>query len=104
MTTIKGAIQEALAACCARDGGAFGTTALMLDLLRIPVFLRLPVAFFFALGFGVTRSGSFSEPVSRFHSSYVSSEILPWSRSSANFRRWALLLNGMSSSIGGPFQ
>src|SRR4029450_14079338 len=42
------------------------------------------------------RSGSFRPPVSRFHSSNVSGEIFPCTRSSANFRRCAWLLNGMS--------
>src|SRR5215831_18652777 len=52
--------------------------------------------FFFSFAFGLTRSGSFALPVSRFHSSKVSGEISPLTRSSANFRRWALLLNGIS--------
>jgi hypothetical protein len=42
-----------------------------------------------------TRSGSSLPPVERFHSSYCSSVILPSTRSCANLRRWALLLNGM---------
>src|SRR5439155_26539778 len=49
-----------------------------------------------ALPLGVTRSGSFAPPVSRFHSSKVWLEILPSTRSCANFRRWAWLLNGIS--------
>src|SRR2546427_212490 len=40
-------------------------------------------------------SGSFLPPVSRFHSSKVSFEIFPFTRSSANLRRCAWLLNGM---------
>src|SRR5207249_2052222 len=47
------------------------------------------------LAFGLTRSGSFAEPVSRFHSSKVWFEILPLTRSSANFLLCAWLLNGM---------
>src|SRR6266516_2771073 len=59
-----------------------------------------------ALPLGVTRSGSFAPPVSRFHSSKVWLEILPSTRSCANFLRWAWLLNGISryppltSSVG----
>jgi hypothetical protein len=52
----------------------------------------LEVDFLFVLAF--TRSGSFLDPVSRFHSSNVSGEILALTNSSANFRRCALLLNG----------
>src|SRR6476469_987103 len=37
MTTIRGAIQEAVAACWAREGGAFGTAELMPDLLGMKV-------------------------------------------------------------------
>jgi hypothetical protein len=44
---------------------------------------------------GVTRSGSSARPVSLFHSSNVSGEIFPVTRSSANFRRCALLLKGI---------
>ena len=44
----------------------------------------------------LTRSGNFAPPVSLFHSSNVSGEILPSTRSCANLRRWAWLLNGMS--------
>ena len=47
----------------------------------------------FFLGF--TRSGSLAFPVSRFHSSYVSGEIFPVTRSSANLRRCARLLKGI---------
>jgi hypothetical protein len=47
---------------------------------------------------GFTRSGSLAPPVSRFHSSNVSSEISPFTSSSANLRRWALLLNGIVGS------
>src|SRR5688500_16393842 len=43
-----------------------------------------------------TRSGSFAEPVSRFHSSNVAGEISPLTSISANFLRCAWLLNGMS--------
>jgi hypothetical protein len=52
---------------------------------------------FFAAGVFLDRtlSGSASLPVSRFHSSKVSGLILPSTRSCANLRRWALLLNGM---------
>jgi hypothetical protein len=56
--------------------------------------LRFRVPLRFALG--VTRSGSSFRPVSWFHRSYASSEIFPVTRSSANFRRWALLLKGMA--------
>lgn len=45
---------------------------------------------------GLTRSGSLALPVSRFHSSKVSGEISPLTRSSANFRRCARLLKRMS--------
>src|SRR5262249_54223128 len=41
-----------------------------------------------------TRSGSLFPPVSRFQSSNVWFEIFPSTRSSANLRLWALLLNG----------
>jgi hypothetical protein len=58
------------------------------------------VAFLFVVDFAfdveLTRSGSFVDPVSLFHSSNVSAEIWPFTRSSANFLRWAWLLNGMS--------
>jgi hypothetical protein len=47
---------------------------------------------------GLTRSGSLAPPVSRFHSSNVCSEISPFTSSSANLRRWALLLNGIVGS------
>jgi hypothetical protein len=42
-----------------------------------------------------TRSGSLFRPVSRFHSSNVSLEIFPSTRSCANLRRCAWLLKGM---------
>jgi hypothetical protein len=42
------------------------------------------------------RSGRFASPVSRFHSSNVSGEISPFTSSSANLRRCALLLNGIT--------
>ena len=45
--------------------------------------------------FGFTRSGSFFPPVSRFHSSELSFQILPSTSSSANLRRCAWLLNGI---------
>jgi hypothetical protein len=59
--------------------------------------LALRLVLGFALALGLTRSGSLAPPVDRFHSSKVSLEILPVTKSSANFLRWALLLNGMSS-------
>jgi hypothetical protein len=57
----------------------------------VPVlaFVRLLARF---LVVGVTRSGSFALPVSRFQPSKVSGEISPLTKSSANFRRWARLL------------
>jgi len=55
--------------------------------------LLLGLALDFA--FPRTRSGSFLPPVSRFHSSKVSFEIFPSTRSCANLRRCAWLLNGM---------
>jgi hypothetical protein len=55
--------------------------------------LLLDLALDFA--FARTRSGSFLPPVSRFHSSKVSFEIFPSTRSCANLRRCAWLLNGM---------
>ena len=64
---------------------------------RLPVFL-VAVALFF--DFDPTRSGSFLLPVSRFHSSNVSFEIFPSTRSCANFLRCAWLLNGMNSFTG----
>src|SRR4029079_19770023 len=54
-------------------------------------FLTEARRFFFA----ATRSGRCFPPVSRFHSSKVSFEILPSTRSSANLRRCAWLLNGI---------
>ena len=48
-----------------------------------------------------TRSGNFFLPVSRFHSSKVSLEIFPSTRSCANLRRCAWLLNGIHASIKG---
>ena len=61
-----------------------------LDAVRTDVaFLRFEV-------FVETCSGSFFLPVSRFHSSNVWFEILPSTRSCANLRRCALLLNGIS--------
>ena len=64
--------------------------------------LALPTRFLeagFELRFfeGFTRSGSLAPPVSRFHSSKVSSEISPFTSSSANLRRCALLLNGIGA-------
>src|SRR4029078_8404065 len=58
----------------------------VLRLLRVG-FLRVVVRF--------TRSGSLVRPVSRFHSSKVSGDIFPFTSSSANLRRCALLLNGI---------
>src|SRR4029453_7270120 len=55
--------------------------------------LLLDLALDFA--FARTRSWSFLPPVSRFHSSKVSFEIFPSTRSCANLRRCAWLLNGM---------
>jgi hypothetical protein len=57
--------------------------------------LRAALVFFF------TRSGSFRPPVSRFHSSNVWLEIFPWTSSSANFRRCAWLLKGMTHRHSG---
>src|SRR5262245_54296643 len=51
-----------------------------------------------AEAFRVMRSGSFFRPVSRFHSSNVWLEIFPSTRSCANFRRCAWLLNGIARS------
>jgi hypothetical protein len=51
--------------------------------------------FFFV--FGWIRSGNTFRPVVRFHSSYWSSVIFPSTRSCANLRRCALLLNGTSA-------
>src|SRR5206468_4267132 len=48
----------------------------------------------------LTRSGNFAAPVSRFHSSKVSVEILPLTSNSANLRRCAWLLNGMNDLCG----
>jgi hypothetical protein len=56
---------------------------------------RVTVRFRVDAGFRVTRSGSLRAPVSRFHSSNVCGEIFPFTRSSANLRRWAWLLNGI---------
>ena len=63
--------------------------------LRFVLVVLFVRALDFALALGFTRSGSFAVPVERFHSSKVSLEILPWTRSSANFLRWAWLLNGI---------
>jgi hypothetical protein len=72
---------------------AFFADVRFLVVLRAAVFFR--AADF--LGFlSDTRSGNFAAPVSRFHSSNVSGEISPFTISSANFRRCALLLNGMA--------
>src|SRR6266511_222655 len=59
----------------------------------------MDLAFLRFVGFDPTRAGSFLLPVSRFHSSKVSLEIFPSTRSSANLRRCAWLLNGMSSFL-----
>jgi hypothetical protein len=48
----------------------------------------------------LTRSGKRFDPVSRFHSSNVSFEILPSTSNCANFRRCAWLLNGMPPPTG----
>src|SRR5688500_4800503 len=73
--------------------------------LRTPFFFVVPARFlvaarflprFLARFFFGARSGSFAAPVSRFHSSKVSGEILPFTSSSANLRRCALLLNGIA--------
>src|SRR4051795_1428684 len=67
---------------------------------RLAFFFGLPVAFFLVLLWerSFTRSGSLAPPVSRFHSSNVCGEISPFTSSSANLRRWALLLNGIAIS------
>ena len=61
--------------------------------------MGLVFLFVFVLDFGralgFTRSGSFAPPVSRFHSSKVSFEIFPCTKSSANFLRCAWLLKGI---------
>jgi hypothetical protein len=68
-------------------------------LATLPAFFPARAGFFFAAAFfDLTRSGSFRDPVARFHSSNVCSEISPLTSSSANFRRWALLLNGTAAS------
>jgi hypothetical protein len=54
------------------------------------------------VGFRLTRSGNFAAPVSRFHSSNVSADILPLTSSSANLRRCAWLLNGMADLRRAP--
>jgi hypothetical protein len=53
---------------------------------------------FLADAFLRTRSGSRFAPVSRFHSSKVSFEILPSTSNCANLRRWAWLLKGIRFS------
>ena len=53
--------------------------------------------FFRRVALPFTCSGSFCPPVSRFHSSNVLFEIFPSTRSSANFRRCAWLLNGIAA-------
>jgi hypothetical protein len=58
--------------------------------------VTLPLRFGLPVLFDSTRSGNWALPVSRFHSSNVSGEIFPCIRSSANFRRCALLLKGIS--------
>lgn len=65
--------------------------------LRVVLFLRVGLAFRAEL-FRAARSGSFLPPVSRFHSSNVSFEIFPSTRSCANFRLCAWLLNGIRST------
>jgi hypothetical protein len=49
--------------------------------------------------FGLPRSGSSARPVSRFHRSYASGVISPFTSSSAYFRRWALLLKGIGCAV-----
>jgi hypothetical protein len=61
--------------------------------------LGLDLGFRLDFALGRTRSGSVAPPVSRFHSSKVWLEILPSTRSCANFLRWAWLLKGISSSV-----
>jgi hypothetical protein len=66
--------------------------------VRFLAVFRAAVFFLAAVFFGflrAARSGSFAAPVSRFHSSNVSGEISPFTIISANFRRCALLLNGI---------
>src|SRR5215208_368968 len=69
-------------------------------------FVRVVVFRFFAgaAALRFARSGSFLPPVSRFHSSNVSFEILPSTRSCANFRRCAWLLNGICSPVCATFR
>jgi hypothetical protein len=66
-------------------GPAFGFPA-RFDVARV---FRADEAFVFRPDedFGAARSGSFRPPVSRFHSSNVSSEIFPSTSNCANFRR-----------------
>ena len=63
----------------------FRRTAFALLTLLAPLALLALLARFAPLA-PVTRSGNFRPPVSRFHSSNVSGEIFPCTRSSANFR------------------
>jgi len=63
-----------------------------LDAVR---FLRIVLTFFRPDVLRAARSGSFLPPVSRFHSSNVSFEIFPSTRSCANLRLCAWLLNGI---------
>jgi len=94
---------------------AFRLRALAVDPFRFdePVFFfavvafradgfRLPLRFGFVALFRPTRSGRFALPVSRFHSSNVSGEIFPSTRSCANLRRCAWLLNGMVHNHSRP--
>jgi hypothetical protein len=68
-----------------------------------PLFVdRFRVADFLGELLRAARSGSVRLPVSRFHSSYVASEIFPSTRSCANLRRCAWLLNGMAATIVRP--
>lgn len=81
---------------CGFNSGA-STKPNYLGVRCLPVALR-PVDFL-AGSFGWIRSGRTFLPVERFHSSYCSSVILPSMSSSANFRRCALLLKGISQRL-----
>jgi hypothetical protein len=62
---------------------------------RFAALLVFFLFFFAGLFFGLTRSGNSALPVSRFHSSNCSGVISPRTSSSANLRRYALLLKGI---------
>src|SRR5919109_2651901 len=83
---------------CGRLGSALPSRATAYFLVRF-VEEALRLLGFFEDVFGLTRSGSSFLPVERFHSSYCSFVILPSIKSSANFRRCALLLNGIKQSV-----